>query len=507
MNPKKRLRQKQTHRLFFRDNDHRDVVYNNNYINIIMFNGNASQNLVSAEYAYRTTKTLYYNFTRLPSKCLITSIYSRSNDIVNIGYYDIDRDTFHMFDWNASIGNKCFRKLKDYIITETAWSSSSYAITKDGAIWSYVQIPTGGIGNLYNWTTYGPNENMIAEVWYPSSDYDNRVSIGVYEFYEQGDNKDGRGKVQMRYSTATHNLGVKQGELRFVEKMWIQNRQGGVLMCYVPVDMNYVVLYRVTLSSAERMGIISPPSSAFQAYAIVDSYSSMVARYNEDGSDTLVICSDHSVRNGNEYHKYLVAYASNDGGHNWTSTRLINNFYYGAYPNAWENKVCVRKGIFYLYASQYGIRNLHVFKSSNGVNWTELSMPSYIEIKVKKDGQCVNNNPSYDKVRIKMRTDSPNSSDARTQNVDCWDAFLSATSQGRDYFYGPANKLGNLMMENGKVVENDSWVSFRMYDTYFYFDNPELTPNDNCFVIYGVPMSESLGNEIVMAEDYCVKGE
>lgn len=498
MRPKKRVEQGQSGRLVLRNNDHRDVVYNGSYINNLFFN---TGGFMSASYAYYNAKVLKQYWTKYPRKCLLVGIYNSSADRYGVGYYDIDRDVMHTAPWANSYLNVRVWRLKDFIVISSTYSSSSLYASEDGCFWEQVN---SNVGSVDGFVEYDYDSNKIAYVGNTASGTsDDKIKITEYEFYRS----ETSGRIEARGNSRTFNLDARH---TFLEHGNIVSRQGP-LQFIMPTNtsLNYLLVYRVTMDSAIQIGTISPPSSAFAAYDILTSWSQMATRYNEDGSDTIVITTDFYVRNGNEYHKYLVSFASNDSGATWISTRMINNYYIGRYPDAWESIICVRKGMFYVYASQYDIRNFHLFKSVDGINWTESNLPEYIEIPFKSNGQMVSNSPGKTKARIKFRTSAPNSEESDVANYDAYTAFLLANSQRRDYLYGPNESFGGITMENGKPKRTDSWVSFRggNTNTYFFFDNPDLNPTDDCFAIITAAPDGNSGTENIMQDDYCVKGE
>jgi len=488
MKPKKRVKQGQSARLYLRGNDHRDIVLNDAYVNHLLF---SKSSRAGSEAAYYTLKTLKRYWTKYPRRSLLVALFSSTNDY-GVGYYDIDRDVFHNNSFGNNVTNMNFWRLKDFCVMASTYDTSNTYATDDGCFWERVTGPSSM--RLYLYGVYSPNQNMIVYVNNGTSySVSDKLYIYVYEFYRSASDD----RIHARYFSNNYTLDTTYS----FEMGNIISRYGKIVLLRPnSTTINYLVAYRVTLTSVEKLGIVSPPSDAFHNYNIVNSYSQMSTRYNSDGSDTIVITT--SDRASNE--AWLLSYTSHDSGKTWVSTRIksVSN------TSSVENILCLRDGVFYVYMSQYNYRNFYAFKSTDGIEWTEISLPDYIELDIKSSGCRVDPSPAYKKVRVKLKTTSPDSTDPNTVNYDVYNSFMYRTSQERAYFYGPNEAFGGVMANNGKFANSDSWLSFRgVNGNYFFFDNPELTPTKNSFMIYTVPPDDFSGIDYVLEDDYCVKGE
>lgn len=450
MKPRKRAQQTQSARLFLRNHDHREAIFNQVYSNSLY----ASKIPKDPDKPDKDLQTGIF-WKKYPKMQVIQDYRYSSLGSYGTDWGCIDAERQFSYTYNAGINPGRMFQLKDYAVKSEndGYSPNTLYVSKDGFEWQHTSIPVRNSPD-------GPyGENGIISV---SGGTDQYLYWDITKIEEDED-----GKISSTYNSYSLNLGLTPYSAKYIcnthdgALIYVNTKyRDGHVMIYELVDYNATLMYSFDYTGGEfsKSGINGCRKGSF--YAFVTSF------YN----------------NGQVIDK---VYYSNDK-YSWTAYELrrynvdnVNDFS--------SIHICERDNWFYIYSvkdySDTGV--LRAWKSDTGVYWVELNLPYYIDLPVLngRSGGGISQFPfTSNTVRISLDpSHTPSSQESGIYTVPI-SRFFEYASGGRSRLN---RDFGNLMFSDGKLDRNITFLG--LYDSregqsysrlYAFIDNMTFTKID-----------------------------
>lgn len=481
MKPRKRLPQGQSARLYLRNRDHRDVIYNDVYHNAIWANTeNIDDELVWIKY---------------PNKGLITA---------RLGWIDAERQFQYIVN-GIAVGQRtkvikleCGAVIRQNVYSESTWS---VYITEDGFVWTDI-TDNGQFGNY----PYKFGIDGICNVYAVAS------GLGYYTMWCVD-------AVRFVKNEETGKWGIQRRHFEFERGQrppWtlaVCNDNDGIIVCQTSMSGTYEnIRYNEKFLKVNWDGTLEERYSeigrgvGFPTSGYSNQYGNTI-RYCKNGNKLAYAYFGYSYSSGYEI---PIVGVSTDDGNTWTVTSFGHCVPETGYQYEYRMSLFCRGGNFYLlFGARYpdregawNAREVVMYASYGGTDWSKVTLPDYTDVPfITEGGKGIYNDTTYgDTIRIAIDP----------QNVSEYDLSLFDYFDGQDILdYGDYN----IMFSKGEMPapsEEEFWAVFGRGETSnsnicIYFDNRNLDGNNNCFAWHAVNFdNQTDGADYLMRGDYCV---
>lgn len=459
MKPKTRYPQKQERRLYLRDNDHRDIILNDAYVNALWLKKDDKDELVWQRYPR------LYNimFMRDASGSTARTYYN---------VLDIDREFAHSIRWSNNSQTKGLIKLDDLMVLHSG--TEPMYLSFNGLNWSKMSKEVSGLAYAKK---YG-NDNSFLIAWEGESGI-TQISFKKVHFEIDEETKDitmYEGYIDYRFPYTIYGF------------RYLCDTANGMLIITRHYSPNRYAIYELT-----DEGVLLCDSRESDYYYQMDASNTKGCR---KGS-FYAYAWHNSFRQGGSYCNNIVVSVSNNMT-DWIPTTVFRRTNASGYSTPYFH-LLQRNGYFYLYVVSDG--NLFAWKSATGSEWIELNLLDYVDVKCVTSGSYVS--PAFDTIRIVLKASAeiPNDNIPYVGITDLFDENYN-WGFGQDSF-------NNLLMQDGAYAENDEeylglngWIS-GVYCAV-YFDNMIFTPSEHNLFLLSGSFDENNGIEYIMEGDYCV---
>lgn len=472
MKPKKRIQQYQSSRLFLRNKDHREVVYNDTYHNILYANEIDDPEDPDDE-KKKLTGIVWKRYPRLYFMSLI-SVFEQF-----VGYHiyhftvDIDRqyvyDDGHNLFGHGGTRSGYYPKLKDYWFAGSGNPTWFVYRANDGIEFNY-NDPIDISGNRYG-TNGLINYGVIS-----GSNYNYNIRL----LKEKDDGTiiiNNEITFQRTFEYNVFYLGPTNDGALFMSTN-IYSTESTVYIYKIHGYPDFLPEVYVDIVEEIFPGSIHNVSSI---------------RYCRKGSFLAIAIVYASYSGGLRHHKAVIWSTMNDGEtiNKQGFIELTMDSMYN--DECIRTKLVERNGWFYFYGSVGGGK-CYGWKSLDGINWTALNLPPYLDVPTITEGNLV-----YPAVPEKYRIviDPDNTPDDYEYTIRFWDLIIS------DEMFGFKN--GDHITKMDMTDEDYLYMAYA--NIHFYIDNMIFLQSENnfCFQIStggvrtGVP-------DTLLEGDYCYSG-
>lgn len=497
LKPKERKQQKQTSRLYLRNRDHRDVIYNDAYINALWANTeDVDDELVWAKF---------------PNKALMFY------DYPTFGWIDVDRQ----FQYAMTVGGgqrsgRMFRLNNGIVWIFDTYSGvgSAYAIATDnGVVWKNITSKFTSIPNYQYAIPFG--EDSIAWTW--GDDYWHGGGTKGHISWV---------RVTRKEDTDDYDFEVEQKSYTFdCDESWLNWSAVGI--CIGTINDKLIVAKEVTdryslnsqqwffsISRTGHVEMLSDPVPQMTWMRYFNGRMSISQQGWGDGARLfMVTASTMSHDSYAHWATQVVAWASMDGGATWTKTVLFGgenlpdyDYQYGGVQHRVE--IFNRDGeIFILFGQACnkdgtGWHEVHLYSTLTGTSWDEIPLPTWLDMPVIHEYSGRGLAPSSSEtIKVAIR---PNNTSG--QNYNMFD-LLPLNNNGH------ANQLmdfahGNVMWQDGEnkpLKDTDFFMVIGSGNLHLYFDNRYMAESSKAFAWYTTTVDEQMdGADYIQNGDYCV---
>jgi len=463
MKPKTRYQQKQERRLYLRDNDHRDIVLDDAYVNALWLKKDGKDELV---------------WQRYPAKYLI--MFMREAQGYPAGNYftvlDINREFAHSIPWSNGYQSKELIKLDDVLMLHSEYSQTQpMYLSFNGLNWSQMSTKVSGI----EYARKFGNDNSMLLAWegYYNT---NQISFPKIHFEIDEDKN-----ITMYQSSFSVIFPYTLNTFRY-----LCDTANGMLIITGHSNPDRYAIYEITESGA----LLCDIGATDYLSELIDSSTKGCRK-----GSFYAYAWHNSFRQNNQYCNNIVVSVSNNMT-DWIPTTIFRRITTSGYETPLYH-LLERNGYFYLYV--VSDNNLHGWKSATGSEWIELNLLDYVDVKCCTDGTFVSS--AYDKIRIKLKATAEMPSD----DVPVV-AIASLMSDLYNWGFGQ-DSFNNIMMQDGEFADYDEeylglggWISG--VPCAVYFDNMIFTPSEHNMALLQGTYYEPNGYEQIMEGDYCYTG-
>lgn len=457
MRPKKRELQRQRGRMFLRSKDHRDIVYNDNYYNGMLWVDENGE------------ETIWH---RYPQKCALEYV---GNDV---GIIDLKR-AFRYSAFNITGQQSMWvQHLHDFTLVQYSYASSPRTsfITKDGVNWKQITLPYV--------CRYIFNDNSVCS--FEASPYGNNISGNVVNILED-ENGDYYTQTSSFSFLSPYSGNYPIGDTHNGLLVLLEDRDS------VVGDTITLKIYRISNElTFDYLGDIERAPFVFNHRGIL---------FKRRGS-FYTFARVYTISYGNPYNPTrndcITAYGSADDGHTWSEPygiyRSPDRGQYSGWDatNIYYANICLRNGRFLVYYCNNENQYCECHASSNGSSWYQINMPQYVTVPIEQNpsGYGTKDTPTYQNIRVVIdrRDGLP---DLPPLDVSADLRLMLADINDRAY-------------ADGEVSEDEDYMIFNNGNYIVCFDNEALTVTEDSFAL---EVGSSLNPyEYLMEGDYCYRG-
>ena len=492
MKPRERKEQAQSSRLYLRNKDHREVIFNDMYHNAMWANvGNIHDELVWVKY---------------PKKALMHRVKPFT------GWIDVDRQFCYGMNLDGQQRSGSFYRLRNNtVIYYGAYSGlgddNCYAI-EDGIIWHDISSKITSF-IPYGQPTFYIGEDTMAYLW--GDDYwhggGDKKHINWTRIY-----KDDEGEFQVEQKSYTLDCDTSwinwYTPLYFVGTI---NDTAIVIKENVDRNLNCQQWF-FSIDKTGHVEMISDPVPQITWMAYVSSGGDKFVSTQKAKRLFFATSSTFSHDQYQHWSSQVVAWMSMDGGRTWTKEVLYGGDTLPDYnPQAGNNQNRIemfqRDGEVFLLFGQAsnkdgtGWHEVHLFSTLTGTSWSEIPLPKWVDLPVLNEysGQGVSP-ASKDTLRIAIR---PNETSGQDYNM--FD-LLEFAGVGGTFFMDYDH--GNLMFKDGKLVDlldEEFYMVIGSGSLHLYFDNRYMAESSKAFAWFTREYNSQLdGADYIQNGDYCV---
>lgn len=453
MNPKKRLRQSQSGRLYLRRKDHREIILNDIYHNAMWLKKTKDDGTEQDELVW----------AKFPDRCfLYRTRFPVASTSGAMSSFDIDRQFSTSAFLNMSYNSKCI-KLKDFVVIPYYYGANfNYLrITKDGAIFKQKVSPVDYGSNYYR---FGGNSiigfSQSGNVFHCDVVHISPISKS-FDF---------------ELDAQTHSFATVEASPRYVCAT-----ESGCIIAYI--SGAWCTCYEITNLGARRLHDV-----AFEIKT--STQPTLLEGYCNENFIAFAIYGRYLDNMNNIVFEHNIFY-STDGGASWNKQMVLQKKY-GRMPSYSENLFCfARKGICYVYSIWDG--DLVIWASEGG-EFTEVeTLKGFILSVVKNCGSDIADS-SYNTCQIKLKSDASVSADVSYSisgaRFDSWNDAI--------FKYGKLDEDAE-----GIVFQIMERISGYYYYRQVYIDNPTFQASEDNVIFYYKAFNENNAlPDRVMQGDY-----
>lgn len=488
MKPKKRYQQTQSGRLFMRDKDHRDIVYQDKYHNALLWKDKDGK------------ESTWVRYPRKTCLCWI------GKEFVIL---DVDRRCVHFISRELGQRNFSCIFLEDLAVLYNSWSYNEMwmKVSEDGQIWNPIE-KYGGVINTQPFSrdcTFGYSKSSMTD----AEGYWEVISIEKVHYYKdvEGAWKREVSNASFRYkeyrygnTTATpigytHNGIIVAHDLNVEYSTPISNHNVSIFL--IDNNFNQTYLGEIENISGFVLGSLRP-----KYYSNAEDI-----QFCQKGSFmAMIVYVSMRVRPGS-YSDYwqtvAILFGSADNGATWSRKEIFRGeVIIGGSSHTDRFRLIYRKDKFYCYAYDNGNSYCMCYSSTNGIDWYQVNLPEYVDVPIEQNpsGYYSSQYPAHQSVRLKVLQSAPSGSDANANFID------SFTHQ---YVNGSNENTSLIDFLNGEqtnVSNKEEHLCFIANGYLFYFDNMALVCNDYCYAIQLASTTDEQSFEHLMEGDYCYRG-
>lgn len=450
MRPRTRGQQHQDGRLYLRKNDHRDVIYNNNYHNIVY----AEQIPMPDDPETLQTGRLWVKYPKME---IVSSISSDRNQFA----VDVKRQFIYNQDGFGMTGQRSggFRRLRDI------WLEGSYFIgDNDAYLYNTADGITfgGGLRVKYIGNRYGANG--LIEM---SGDYTKTYRIKRFSEDENGE--------LVLDADITFSDGIYSNFYTFY---LCPTNNGALFLTYTSDDQRiFEIKNDGEIVTKEYTGSNNITSIQQVAWSRKGSFTAVAFVYSTSG-----------------WHFHTAVWTSSDDWSTINKQGMIELDYDAEVSGDYIRlRLTERNGWFYLYGSVYGNRSIG-YKSDTGISWTTINLPIYIDIPTIDTGNYVSAaSPEYYRLVI----DSSQYSDSYEYTVTMWSCILT-----EEHFCFIDGKHATI-----RDYTETEYLFLKSGGTCFFFDNMIFLATDDSFsFLLSASGTQTDTPDTLIEGDYCLGG-
>lgn len=464
MKNRKREDQAQSSRLYLRDNDHREVIYDDKYHNFIW-----------ARIEDIKDKLVWQKF---PRKALIAGGYAGC-----LGWMDAERQFQYATGYSSS-GNKGLYYVDGLIVNIYYYSENSREtwISDDGMIFKEVNRDSqvGKPIEPFRGETAPFGEKGICNVLNPGGNT-SRIEVSRFDYSEEYE--------KWLITTVTS---------------YVSRPSGGWWSFLAPTEDGAIIEYDINTNegqyktaiydqyfyhwtySGERelMRYVQKVNYPSHGSSVTTTYSSAMC-----GNISCILSISDNVKSyGSTERVRIVAISTSlDKGANFYRFEpegMITRSYDSDFRSNVKCAMFVRGAVFYAMWStgNYAPENQRnpyqvvMYKSTNGISWIPVELPDYVEVDLIAEGGAFVTRRGM-ATKLKIAINPPN---VESYHVRLHDMLSSRYLGGQGYNYLDGSDY-NIMFKDSKFTNIDFYVVLHGDTSYYvYFDNEQLN-GENCF--------------------------
>lgn len=475
MKSRKRERQKQSARLYLRNSDHRDAIYNDIYHNAMVW--------VDEE-----GKT-HYPWIKYPKKAiffLFTGQVSIGADRWTAGIIDVERQFCHAISMSGS-SDRGVRVVGNFLLSYTVSTSSrQFYLTKDGSMFKQKNMSTLYYTGYYYplGIPYGDDNSKFCVMTRPNTSPSDYFEMTVYEIskfdYEEVE------LTETKYTSV----------YTFRDWYYMKPTANGVMLFMIrPRSTSQTVPWNQIIEFTETGTNIINDNVDFEPLMGYPSVQANPVWYGNKIAFPMWVKSDGVA--------YWSCRYSLDNGLSWNRHEFM--FYRTGYSSN-GSYACRRGDTFYFFCvekhdnlDQTVYRQLHIIKTTDFSYFQEIDLPDYCDVNVMWAGRCTESYPDTDKFRILLNS-SADSGGLPSANIE---SMLTT---------GMNDGSGGIEIIDGEIQfipEDEFLILVYRYgeneELVVYMDNMEFEETTNNFAfITPYDLYNTDGADPCIQEDYCV---
>ena len=494
MKPKKRYQQTQSGRLFMRDKDHRDVVYQDKYHNALLWKEENGKESVWVRYPRRT--------------CILNVGEN------HIAMLDVDRRCIHKFFQELGQRTQYIIPFKNLLVYVNYYGNiPTLKVSEDGQVW----YPVQGISEVINSHSFDDDSVYVYSRSTVTDSEGRWAVLGVtrVQFYKDSDGN---------WKTSTSYRSFKYASPRTNTSptvMPLDATHNGLIVIHdvVTQEMDYpypqhpVEVYQIDSHLNQTyLGEFFVSGEAISASFNVQYHTNARGlQLCQKGSFLcLAVVGGFRTRKQGDYAYFIdkvTLYGSSDNGATWVGQEVYRSREHNQYEGGWNSseryfRLIYRKSKFYLYFYHPFLNNFQCWASDTGCgDFYQVNLPEYVDVPIEQNpsGYYSAQYPSHQTVRLKLLQPAPNGSDG---NANFLNAFTLVLYQYQDFI----SIMDFLNGEQTDVSNKEEHLCFVADGYLFYFDNMALVCNDNCYAIQLASTTDEQSFEHLMEGDYCYRG-
>ena len=498
MKPRERTEQAQSSRLYLRNADHREVIFNDMYHNAMWANtDNVHDELVWVKY---------------PKKALMHRVKPF------IGWMDVDRQFCYGLNADGNQRSGDFYKLRNGLVIYyglySGLGDDNCYVIEDGIIWHDITSKITSFVPTAQYTFY-MGEDTIAYLW--ADDYwhggGDKRHINWTRIY-----KDDEGEFQVEqrgytldcdtswinWSTTLHECG-SIGDTVIVMKEVHDFNSHSHQQWFFSIDKNGHV----------EMLSDPVPQPTYMSY-LWGSGDKMVCTQQGIGESARLFFATASVITYDSWGHWatnITVWMSMNGGRSWTKEVLWSgenlpdvDTQHGGLQHRIE--MFQRDGEVFLLFGQAcdkegsGWHEVHLYSTLTGTSWSEIPLPKWVDLPVLNEYSGQGVNPAgKDTLRIAIR---PNETSGQDYNM--FDLLVNADNLYSSYTMDIDH--GNIMFQDGEVkdlLDTDFYMVIGGGSLHLYFDNRYMAESSKAFAWFTKEYDSQMdGADYIQNGDYCV---
>lgn len=510
LKPKQRKPQRQSSRLYLRNADHREAIFNDMYHNALWANTDkVNDKLVWAKY---------------PNSSIIYNANGSGDHGGGIGYVDLDRQfAFGVAYGGGQRGRPWIWQFEEadtpFILAYTYYSKWECAISEDGVVWK--RIPNFSGATVSASSIWKIGKDGLCGFW--GADYWHTGDTNKYCFIIRFSKDEETGE----WSASERTYTIPQDYMVWSSQLFCMGTtENGVLVTKEEQSAEYRQWYRYHMDLEGNITVLSdpvPPRTVLWA-----NYSN--GGYCKVGNRHFFALMNRRRKFTNQdpyadqYQNTLVALVSMDNGRTWLQTSIfgyVNGYYnsgisgmveYG-YNSVARIQIFARDGVVYIltgqtaYSAEDGSHqyDVRMFSSLTGTSWDEIPLPKWLDLNMITERSGTNISPSgSDTYRVYVHDIDPSVLVNYGQN--CLMYHLGNTINNRVNYMDRGHY--NIKLTNGRLndpVNEDFYMCIGDAGLHMYFDNKYMAENAQSFAWwekvfdYNDQMPDTIQNG-----DYCV---
>lgn len=478
MKPRFREPQGQSARLFLRTKDHRDVIYNDTYHNMIWANTtDINDKLVWKKY---------------PNHGLM---YAHAG----MGWLDADRQLSYGAalgggTYGASVVHRFDDPDNDLHYAVAHVQKRNFRLTEDGIVFKSfnpnISCPNFGSYKFAKNGLYSNQYANQAHVTYFNKDEDTETWSLTHRTYDissiatfprvMGYTDDGILLIREVVNNGTYTTQWYR---------YLLDKDGQITMLSDPVPSASKKFLQYSVFQGLKIGIRN-------FFVLFNRYRNWTSQ--EAAADT--------------YKNSLIAMVSNDDGVTWNEVEIFSydDGYGSGFNSANKLNVFSRDGVVYIICGQvnpssdgHSAYDVRMFESRSGQSWDEIELPKWVDVPLLNvaSGVCINPSVS-DTIRVAI---SP--SQTTDANARMFDLVPQPNSCAYEFDYGSYNMMFSKGEPTNKTDE-DFYLCLGTDSLHLFFDNKYFAENSKAFAFYKKDYSanDNLADTL-QPQDYCVRGE